>query len=99
MAKTKPFTLDFLNGLMLTYTFAHRSIPLDFSSYTHVIKVKHVLKCFAGLKPRFKYGSLKMLVKVRSFKQESFTTFSNFHDSSFNRIFPYCSTDGCLDIT
>lgn len=99
MAKTKPFTLDFLNGLMLTYTFAHRNIPLDFSRVTHVIKVKHVLKCFAGLTPRFKYGSLKMLVKVSAFKQEGFRTFSNFHDSSFNGIFPYCNTDGCLDVT
>lgn len=34
-----------------------------------VIKLKHVLKCFAGLKPRFKYGSLKMLVKESTFKQ------------------------------
>jgi len=84
---------------MLICIFGLRNIPLDFSRATHVIKVKHVLKCFAGLKPRFKYGSLKVLVKVSSFKQESFRTFSNFCDSSFNRIFPYCNTDGRMDIT
>lgn len=77
----------------------HRSILLDFSRVTHAIKVKHVLKCFSGLKPKFKYGSLKMLVKVSSFKQESFRLLSNSHYSSFHGIFPYRNTDGCLDIT
>lgn len=48
---------------------------------------KCVLKCLAGPKPRFKYGSLKPLVKVNSFKQESLRIFSDFLDDPLNRTF------------
>lgn len=84
-------------GLCLHIHLLSEAFPL-ISVVTHVTKVKHVLKCFAGLKPRFKYGSLKMSVKVNSFKQGSFRIFSDFHDCPFSRIFPYYYTDGCLDI-